>query len=95
MADNLQNAIYRIGQLESALKGCVDEIAMIERRNADRDHKRQALEHKQFLWGITFLGGACGFVIENHERINNDTDNRTRAVLHSGPCYDAGCIRYS
>ena len=86
MADNLQNAIYRIGQLESALKSCVDEIALIERRNTDRDHERQALERKQLLWGITFLGGACGFVIENHERIDNDTDNRTRPVLHSVLC---------
>ena len=72
MADNLQNAIYRIGQLESALKSCVDEIALIERRNADRDHERQALERKQLLWGITFLGGiivTLGSVLWNYRTV--------------------------
>ena len=72
MADNLQNAIYRIGQLESALKSCVDEIALIERRNTDRDHERQALERKQLLWGITFLGGiivTLGSVLWNYRTV--------------------------
>ena len=72
MADNLQNAIYRIGQLESALKSCVDEIALIGRRNTDRDHERQALERKQLLWGITFLGGiivTLGSVLWNYRTV--------------------------
>ncbi len=33
------------------------EIQAIEERNAARDRERAALERKQLIWGITFLGG--------------------------------------
>lgn len=57
MADTLQMALYRIDMLERKVTLQADEIAEIEARNIKRDQERQALERKQLLWGITFLGG--------------------------------------
>ena len=58
MASDLTTvALYRISELERQIKVQADEIAQIERRNEERDAARVAMERKQLLWGITFLGG--------------------------------------
>ena len=57
MAENLQAAFYQIAELQRTVKAQAEHIASIDRRNDERDQERSALERKQLLWGITFLGG--------------------------------------
>lgn len=69
MSDNLEMALYRISELEKLAKDQAAEIAMIEKRNQERDHTRASLERNQLIWGIMFLGGvimSLGTVIWNY-----------------------------
>lgn len=53
----MEMALYRITELEKKVKAQADEIALIEKRNQERDQERVSTERKQLLTGVTFLGG--------------------------------------
>lgn len=57
MTDSMEMALYRITELEKKVKAQADEIALIEKRNQERDQERVSTERKQLLTGVTFLGG--------------------------------------
>lgn len=57
MADEYDLMAWRMDVLEKALAKAIDEIHSIEERNETRDRERAAMERKQLVWGITFLGG--------------------------------------
>ena len=57
MADQYDLMAWRIEVLEQTVTKLTGELKQVEDRNEARDRERAAMERKQLVWGITFLGG--------------------------------------